>query len=120
MNVYKIVKYVLDGTILYTKQFMPDYKMVGVKFFDEKGNHVKGDYTFDYTVNPPSGAIDSDEKFFPYLADVIEDLPPGCLDAGLKPKTYKNCVLMTEKHGGYLQFYHSGTQQVLRIAFWID
>lgn len=57
--------------------------------------------------------IPANERFMPFIADVIEDLPGSCK---MEPKTYHNCKLMVERHGSYYQFYHEETNQVLRIA----
>ena len=57
--------------------------------------------------------LPSTTKFLPYRATVTED-NPGYLK--IKAKVYENCVLMAETYGGYKQFYHESTKQVLRIA----
>lgn len=61
------------------------------------------------------------EKFLPFTSDIVEDLP-GSIK--LEPRVYKNCNLMTEKHGLNLQFYYPPEKKVLRIAMnshvWID
>ena len=61
------------------------------------------------------GALSADEfpMFLPYFADVTQDLPGHCK---FEPDTYKNCQLMTETHGPYLQFFDWKTEKVLRIA----
>ena len=51
--------------------------------------------------------------FLPYFADVTADIP-GYMN--ITPDTYKNCQLMTETHGAYLQFFDHKTETVLRIA----
>jgi len=51
--------------------------------------------------------------FLPYFADVTEDLPGSCK---FPPQTYKNCQLLRQKHGGYLEFFDHETKKTLRIA----
>jgi len=116
--VYEIVKYSLIGKDLFTCVERPDIEMResnGEKRYYEKGTNTEAfkSRLWDYSTTPKAGAINPSEKFMPYFADVTEDLPGS---VKLKPNTYKNCQLMTEKHGGYLQFWHEPTKQVLRIA----
>lgn len=70
-------------------------------------------HLWELTTTLKPNAIDSEETLLPYFADVTEDISP-CYK--IKAKTYKGCQLMSEKHGGYLQFYHAPTKEVLRIA----
>ncbi len=117
-KVYEIRKYNLIGKVLYTCKERPDLEMResgGMKRFYEKGTNIEAfrSHLWDYTTTPKENAINPEEKFMPYFADVTEDLPTH---VKFKPKTYKNCQLMTETHGGYLQFWHEPTKQVLRIA----
>lgn len=83
-------------------------------------NEIAKIYHGYFTEKKPDGAIPHTEKFMPYFADVTEDLPSSVRGLhkrmGLIPKTYKNCQLLTQKHGGYLQFYHEPTNETLRIA----
>lgn len=84
------------------------------RFFDKDTNTERvGGNTHYYSTSIPKGAISAEEKFLPYRANVIEDLPGW---AKFTSKTYDNCQLMTEKHGGYMQFWHEPSKQVLRIA----
>lgn len=61
------------------------------------------------------------EEFIPFTSNIREDIP-GSIK--LEPRVYKNCKLMTEKHGLNLQFYYPPEKKVLRIAMnshvWID
>lgn len=76
------------------------------RFYVESLNDIHGD-NFE-VVNRTTHPFN-----LPYKADVTQCIP-GYLN--IKSKTYKDCVLMTEKHGGYLQFFHPDTEKVLRIA----
>jgi len=60
-------------------------------------------------------SLSADEfpMFLPYFADVTQDLPGSCK---FEPDTYKNCQLMAETHGSYLQFFDHNTKKKLRIA----
>jgi len=118
-KVFEIVKYDLIGKVLYTSKERPDVEYResnGLKRFYDSNGLLPLSHLWEYTISPQVNAISADEKFMPYFADVTEDLPGSATKHGLKPKTFKNCQLMTEKHGGYLQFYHPKTKQVLRIA----
>lgn len=118
-KVYEIVEYNLIGKKLYTCKERPDLEMRIIdkrECFFHAGTNTKvfESHLWKYSTTPKTGAISPDEQVMPYFADVTEDIPGSCKD--LKPKTYKNCQLLTEKHGGYLQFWHEPTKQVLRIA----
>ena len=124
--VYEIVKYDMIGKVLHT------YEEVHFLEFREKngskGFYVKGtinesapyNHLWSYSTSIPKDAFPHTEKFLPYFADVTEDLPMSIKKTGeslgLKPKTWKRCQLMVEKHGGYLQFFHEPTGEILRIA----
>lgn len=116
--VYEITKYSLIGKNLFTCEERPDLLMReehGMKrYFHKDGSGASISHLWEYTTTKKEGAFSPKDKFLPYFADVTEDLPGSC--KGLEPKTYKKCQLMTEKHGGYLQFWHEPTKQVLRIA----
>jgi hypothetical protein len=121
--VYKIIKYNLIGGVVFrTFQEMPELEEVTInKGWDTKKYVYKGtnkeyqtSHLWSFTTTKHPTYLDSQEKFLPFFADVREDLPSSC--RMMKPKTWTNCQLMTEKHGGYLQFYHPETKQVLRIA----
>jgi hypothetical protein len=115
--VYEIVKYDLIGATFYTKKERPDLEKREDKFYisGTKEEAYKSTLWF-YSTNPNITPYSSEEKLLPYFACVTEDLPYSASRFGLTPKTYKNCQLMTEKHGSYLQFWHEETKQVLRIA----
>jgi len=55
---------------------------------------------------------DNSDKL-PYFADVTADIPGHFK---FEPDTYKRCQLMSETHGGYLQFFDYKSRKVLRIA----
>lgn len=120
-KVYEIVKYDLIGAALFTCKERPDLdvkpdpKNPAQNIFVDKetGAEAFKSRLWSYSTTPKEGAFSPEQKLLPYFADVREDLPSW---AEWEPKTYKNCQLMTEKHGGYLQFWHEPTQQVLRIA----
>ena len=118
-KVFEIVKYDLIGKVLYTSKERPDVEYResnGLKRFYDSNGLLTRSHLWEYTTTPQVNAISADEKFMPYFADVTEDLPGSATKHGLEAMTYKNCQLMTEKHGGYLQFWHEPTKQVLRIA----
>jgi len=117
-KVYKIVEYNLIGKKLYTCEFMPDLearKENGNERFYYKGTNSQymQSHLWELSTTKKENAIDSKEKFMPYFADVTEDLPSSYK---FEPRTYKNCQLLTEKHGGYLQFLHKESGEIFRIA----
>ena len=114
--VFKIVKFDLIGKVLYTKEPMPNIVEKDGKFYDyeKNGQLALQSKLWEYSSNPPKDAIDVNNKFMPYFADVTEDLPMWYKN--LIPTTYKNCQLLSEKHGGYLQFFDHATQETHRIA----
>lgn len=116
-KVFEVIKYDLIGKALFTCKERPDLDYTEqhgkVRFVNKDGSDAMQSHLWEYRVNPKEGAFNPEERFLPYFADVIEDLP-GSIK--LKPKRFKNCQLLTEKHGGYLQFWHEPTKQVLRIA----
>ena len=117
-KVFEIVKYNLIGKVLYTCKERPDIEYResnGCKRFYEKGTNTEAmnSHMWEYGTSPKVNAINPEEKFMPYWADVTEDISPRYK---VTPTTYKGCQLMVEKHGGYLQFWHEPTKQVLRIA----
>jgi hypothetical protein len=68
-----------------------------------------------YTLSlEPVGVNMDEEKFLPYFADVIEDLPSSC--RMLTPTRYPNCQLTTQHPGGYLVFHDHNTGKDLKIA----
>lgn len=116
--IYKIIKFNLIGATFFTQEECPyiEARIVDKreKFFEAGTNReAHKSNLWEYSTTPKEGAFSSEEKFLPYFADVTEDLPGHFK---FEPTTYKNCQLMVEKHGGYLQFWHEPTKQVLRIA----
>lgn len=119
--VYKIVEYDMIGKKLYTQEEMPMLSVVDDIRYSGRKRFVYTGTTEEYgtsrlwtlTDKPKADAIDSKVEFLPYFADVTEDLPSY---VKFKPKTWKNCQLMSETHGGYKQFYHKRSKKVLRIA----
>ncbi|REC60500.1 hypothetical protein DRF65_20775 [Chryseobacterium pennae] len=88
-------------------------------FICEKNNKTEtwssGRY---YTVSEVPEGENYNKAFLPYFADVREDtnIPKELKRKGLKPKTYKNCQLMTKKNGGYYSFYSHTQKKELLIA----
>ena len=108
------------NNVFHTYEEMPDleakYEVGGyVKFYYKSTPNVQYPHSnyFDLSPRIPNGAVPHIEKFFPYFADVTQDLPSSIK---FEPKTWKRCQLMAEKHGGYMQFLHHETGEVLRIA----
>lgn len=125
-KVYQIVKFDLIGKVLYTCALMEDLEMrldhnKTERFYykNTKEEYPKS-HQWTLTTTKKEGAVDANEEFMPYFADVTEDLPGSVTKYGLlKPKTFKNCQLMVPKHNGYLQFYYKGEgvkDEILRIA----
>jgi hypothetical protein len=118
-KVYKITTYEVGTEKFYTYTLLevPNDKIKT----DNNGEitEIVGEYfslkpnRLHYFSFEPKGIYEYKEKFLPYFADVTEDINPTYK---VEAKTYKNCQLMTEKHGGYLQFFHEGSGEVLRIA----
>ncbi len=129
--VYKIVEYNLIGKKLHTFEEMPNLELKQREggqspIFVEKGTNREAmhSHLWHYSATKKEGAFPHTDVFLPYFADVTEDLPGSCRyytgsDGKRKertPKTYHNCQLLTQKHGGYLEFYHDRTKKTLRIA----
>lgn len=120
-KVYRIIEFNLIGKKLYTCEEIHDVEarlVEGKTKFFNKGTNTEAlkSHRWTYSTSPKEDAIDpTKEKFMPYFAKVTEDVPQWVQKKGWE-KTYDNCQLMTEKHGGYLQFWHEPTKQVLRIA----
>jgi len=127
--VYLITKFSLIGKEIYTFEKQSHLKVLSREdntFVDSDGDKRKGNDNVHFTLceglDSLKGkeAYDASIPYLPYFADVTEDLPNSVLSVrrklGGKPTTWKNCQLMSEKHGGYLQFFHHETKEVLRIA----
>ena len=127
-TVYQVITYNLIGDKLYTFRRLAGVKAVQHKdkngkdttvYVDEEGSEWATSHLFTLTTDlnkyPKDKLFDyyANEGLLPYIADVTEDLPSH---VKFEPKTYKNCKLMSEKHGSYLQFWHKETKEVLRIA----
>lgn len=120
-KIYIIRQYKMTDSTFYTHELLPiDDEITSIKYLDN-GDVKEVSYSdCTYTANnyfslseKPKG-YPYGNPYLPYAATVTEDLPGSA--KGLKPKVYENCQLMSEKHGGYLQFWHEPTKQVLRIA----
>jgi hypothetical protein len=127
-TVYEIVKFDLKDAVLYTCKERPDLEAredtenrynngrKDIRFYPKGSNvPVASNRYWELSTTPPKVYISPDERFMPYFADVTEDLPSSYKRL-LKPKTYKNCQLLSQKSGGYLEFYYKPTKQTLRIA----
>lgn len=124
--VYEIVKFDMIGRVLYTYQERPDIVIVTnhgkIEFVNENGTKepVCRLYTLCTDLNEYKGKeiYPHTQALLPYFADVTEDrvIPKILRDKGMEPETYKNCQLLSEKHGAYLQFIDHATNEVHRIA----
>ena len=133
--VYEIQRYDLRLKTIYTYKERPDVQVVEGqngerdRFVDQDGGDADISQVTTLVssldkVKENMGRLDlllnraDYPEFLPYVADVTEDLPAGALRIGVEPKTYKGCQLMTDTHGGYLQFkeFNTDEQKVLRIA----
>jgi len=116
--VYEIRTYSMIGATLYTKKERPDlYEKNGKFYIVGTNTEAYKSQLWKYTtiLDNKITYFNADDEFLPYFADVTEDLPRWGKKL-LTPKTYNNCQLMVEKHGGYYQFKHSESGEVLRIA----
>lgn len=121
--IYEIKTYDLIGKIIYVYKERPDLKIEDGKngkrdkFIDAEGKEedVSRLVTLSNTLSRYKGAINIEEFpiYLPFFADVTEDLPGSCK---FEPRTWKGCQLLTQKHGGYLEFFHHETKKTLRIA----
>ncbi len=130
--VYLIREFDLIGEKLFTYELQSDLaeQEFEVKYYSppkkekryiskEDGRECKPVHgLFYYTTNlnkfPANKLFNaSTDNLLPYFADVTEDLPSS---RKWKPKTYKNCQLLSQKHGNYLEFFDHETKQTLRIA----
>jgi len=122
-KVYKIVTFNLLSfnsvdKKLYTFELMPELESRqegGREHFYYTGTNEQymQSNLWELSTTKKENAIDSKEKFMPYFADVTEDVPS---QYKFSRRTFKNCQLLTEKHGGYLQFFHKESGEILRIA----
>jgi len=119
-QVYEIIEFDLIGTKLKTFKEVnyaePRIEAGKTIFFDkETGRKIEHNNYFKLSTNNEGAILRTEDpiQLLPYFADVTQDLP-GSLK--FEPRTYENCQLMAEKHGGYLQFFHKPTGEVLRIA----
>ncbi len=85
----------------------------GLVFKTSKGEIFKSNHYVTYSLEKKEDMTDYNDQFLPYFADVKQDLP-GSIK--FEPEIYPNCQLMTEKHGGYLQFWDAKNKEVRRIA----
>jgi len=128
-EVFKVVEYNMIGAKFYSYELMsgidaePAPNRDSRFEFYEAGTRTKAynpgfpywTFTTDLNEFKKKGMlVEASEKYVPYLAEVVEDLPGSC--KGLTPKRYQKCQLMMERHGAYYQFYHKETDSVLRIA----
>jgi hypothetical protein len=117
--VYEIKKYNMIGQILYTKKERPDLYCKNNKYFYIDTiipAFISNLWEFTTELDEKITYFDANDEFLPYFADVTEDIPEWSKKV-YTPKTYSNCQLMTEKHGGYYQFKDKTSGDVLRIAF---
>jgi len=131
--VYEITEYSLIGKIINIFRERPDLKVVHGEhgqpdtYVDEDGVKVVQNFRSELTTRledykgSKGGVVDllnADEFpiFLPFFADVTADLPTSARKIGVIPDTYKNCQLLTQKHGGYLEFFHHETETTHRIA----
>lgn len=129
--VYEITEYSLIGKIINIFRERPDLKVVPGEhgqpdtYIDEDGVKVVQNFRSELTTRledykgSKGGVVDllnADDFpiFLPFFADVTEDLPSSM--KRIIPDTYKNCQLLTQKHGGYLEFFHHETKTTHRIA----
>ena len=89
----------------------------GDYFIDKNGDREKSNHFFELTTSLVNDKdllkLEDFPIYLPYFADVTEDLPGSCK---FEPKTWKGCQLLTQKHGGYLEFFHHESGETLRIA----
>jgi hypothetical protein len=121
--IYEIQTYNLIGKTIEVYKERPDLKIVkgtgGQKDFFVNSEGRKEEYNRHYELVDGLGAnknaisILDFPIYLPYFADVTEDLPARYT---FEPKTYKGCQLLTQKHGGYLEFFHHESGETLRIA----
>lgn len=120
--IYEITTYTLTDKTIHLFKERPELKINGEngvkkKFIDFEGTeHFCGPRSkFSTNLNIDKNYFSENEfpKFLPYFADVTEDIHSKF---NIEPSTWKGCQLMTETHGGYLQFYSHDTKKVLRIA----
>ncbi len=121
-KIYEIWSYVVIGKTFYTYKERPDLSIVDEKrpiFKDQHGKIIHGSDSHYYSLSiglsnfPKEFLFDSSAQYFPYFADVREDLPAW---AKWEPKVHKNCRLTTQKPGGYLVFENQETGEELKIA----
>ena len=128
MKIYAITEYNLIGAKFKSHHLVDEIKDVKQIVYTADKQHIKyvwgysdgvlqrWDSTNYYYISDNPHGYDYNDGLLPFWADVTEDLPAGMIHRGIEPKKWYNCQLMTEKHGGYLQFKHHQTGEILRIA----
>jgi hypothetical protein len=104
----------VDTIKLVKEKNMPE-KLINIKTGKPVVMHPRREYVQDLK-EIQGGEVLNREDFpiyLPYFADVTEDLPGS---VKFTPRTWTGCQLLTQKHGGYLEFYHHETEKTLRIA----
>jgi hypothetical protein len=117
--IYEKKTYDLIGKVINVYHERPDLKVIEGKIVDENGNKpVTGPISTLTAVKPKDGELMAKHfhTYLPFFADVTQDLPTSSLKVGLIPETYKNCQLLAETHGAYLQFFDWKTREIHRIA----
>lgn len=120
LPIYEVTEYLMkDKTITLVKE-RPDLDILDKEkgtFINDAGGTETSTSRLKLTTTLPVGVDvveDEGQKFLPYFADVTQDLPGSCRQ--FPPKEYKNCQLLKQKHGGYLEFFHHESEKTLRIA----
>jgi hypothetical protein len=116
---YKVTDHKGKEKIFHTYEAQPNVSVVDAA----KGIYMDGNYEvankdlrvfqYDADLSNYKNLYSFNEKFLPFFADVTEDIPSQYT---FKPKTYKSCQLLTEKHGNYMQFFDHESGKILRIA----
>lgn len=127
--VYEIITYNLIGKVIRIYNEREDLTFVedkcrGNYFIDKEGRREEKNHLFELTISLKDYEnllkFEDFPIYLPYFADVTEDISNSCIkireDLGIEPKTWKGCQLLTQKHGGYLEFFHHESRKTLRIA----
>lgn len=116
---YKVTDHKGKEKVFHTYKEQPDVSVVDAA----KGIYMDGGrkinnidlrvFQYDTDLSKYKNLYSFNLKLLPFFADVTEDIPARYT---FRPKTYKRCQLLTEKHGNYMQFFDHESGEVLRIA----
>lgn len=119
-KIFEIREFSLIGKTLYT--FLERKDVVfdeSRKTFKDENGLIEPNHHYKLVIGletfKKQDLFPAEIELLPYKAKVKQDLPTS-VKKYLEPEEYLNCQLMSETHGGCLQFKNLDNGEVLRIA----